>query len=414
MTLDEFKNLSDEELIKLFKDFGYSAKNVNDAFGFSRNTTERLFNKRGIDRNLLICEYKKKLRNKYEKGPKLCKHCGNPIPWESRKNKYCSRSCAASENNKGVVRNKIGYIANLYKGNPAIGNPKYPGELTVKRKSQQRHNKIIEDSYKDLNIPEVGLGCCFICGQEGCTNKFCEEHNFTQLVGLARRYKLNAELIGTKEIFDEFNRVKEMIYDLYWNQGMSGQDLANYFGVPYTTIICKDFDALGIPKRTFEESSRNALIQGKYSLPESEQESGLSKNICQEWHTTWTGENVFLRSSYETDYANYLDENQISYSVEELRIEYYDSQQDKTRVAIPDFYLTSTNEIVEIKSDYTLDIQEMLDKFKAYKDSGYIPKLVLEGKEVDIYKIEEEVDEKRLEKIRNKNISAFKRNNDEN
>lgn len=413
MTLDEFKSLSNEELIGLFIKFGYSAKNLNDAFGFSRNTAERLFNKRGIDRSLLINEYKKKLRENYEKNPKLCKHCGEPIPWEKRENEYCCRSHARSENNKGVVRNMFGNVKNFFKSNPSIGNAKYPGELRKLRKKQLEHNNIIK-KYKDLDIPEVGLGCCFICGQENCSNDFCKNHNFSQLVALSRRYGLKSEYIGTTKIFDEFNRIKNMLYDLYWNQKISGLELSKRFKVPYSTIIQQDFNVLGIPKRTFEESSRNAFIQGKCSLPETYSETGISKYIHQEWHTTWTGDSVFLRSSYETDYANWLDENQVSYSVEGLRIEYYNSQKEKMMLAIPDFYISSTNEVIEIKSDYTLDIQEMLDKFEAYKNSGYIPKLVLEGKEVDIYKIEEEVDEKRLEKIKNKNISAFKRNNDEN
>lgn len=405
MTLDEFKNLSNEELVKLFKTFGYSAKSVSNAFGFSRNTVERLFNKRGIDRSKLVEDHNNRIREEYEKNPKLCKHCGNPIPWEKRlTNKYCCSSCAASENNIGVIRNPSGLNGIFVRTR----------EERRDLKSSKSHNKIIRENYSQYNISDALPGCCPICGEYHCKNKFCEKHNFQQLVGLVKRYGLRAELIGTVGIFEEFDRIRGIIYDLYWNQGMSGVDLASHFAVPYATIISQDFKVLDIPKRTFEESSKNALIQGKYLLPDAEIDSGLAASIHQEWHTTWTGESVFLRSSYETEYAIWLDENQISYSVEELRIEYYDSQQDKTRVAIPDFYLTSTNEIVEIKSDYTLDIQEMLDKFKAYKNNGYIPKLVLEGKEVDIYKIEKEVDEKRLEKIKNRNISAFKRNNNEN
>jgi len=401
MTLHEFKNLSNEELIKLFKDFGYSAKSVNDAFGFSRNTTERLFNKRGIDRESLVRDYKRQLKEDYERNPKVCKHCGKPIPWEKRlTNEYCSSSCAASENNKGKVKNPNGNNGQRVKTK----------EEYLEHRRLTAHNRIIETNYSQYNIPKVLPGCCPICGEYQCDKEFCKKHNFSQLIGLAKRYGLDAGSIGTTKIFEEFERIKKIIYDLYWNQGFSGQDLADKFNVPYTAIIYHDFEYLEIPRRSFEDSTRNAISRGKIDPGEG----GIIDGLHQEWHTTWTGESVFLRSSYEIDYANWLDENQISYSVEELRIEYYDSQQDKTRVAIPDFYLTSTNEIVEIKSDYTLDIQEMLDKFEAYKNKGYIPKLVLEGKEVDIYKIEEEVDEKRLEKIKNKNISAFKRNNDEN
>jgi len=48
------------------------------------------------------------------------------------------------------------------------------------------------------------------------------------------------------------------------------------------------------------------------------------------------------------------------------------------------FYLPDTNTIVEIKSNYTLDEQNMRDKFKAYKEHGYIYKLILNKKELSL------------------------------
>lgn len=54
------------------------------------------------------------------------------------------------------------------------------------------------------------------------------------------------------------------------------------------------------------------------------------------------------------------------------------------RVAIPDFYIPSTNTIVEIKSTYTLDVQNMKDKVKKYKELGYDFKLILNHQEVNI------------------------------
>lgn len=49
------------------------------------------------------------------------------------------------------------------------------------------------------------------------------------------------------------------------------------------------------------------------------------------------------------------------------------------RVAIPDFLLINSNEIVEIKSRVTFKKQNMLDKFKRYKELGYKPKMLYEG-----------------------------------
>ena len=67
-----------------------------------------------------------------------------------------------------------------------------------------------------------------------------------------------------------------------------------------------------------------------------------------------------------------------------IHIKYYDTQLNEYRCAIPDFYIPSRNEIVEIKSVYTLDIQNMKDKFKSYKELGYNCKCICDYKELTI------------------------------
>lgn len=414
MTLNEFKNLSNDELIDLFKSNNYCFENISRSLGnVSRETARREFIKRGIDYYKLLQDWKTSIVVEYNKSPKLCKHCKNPLPWEKRKNEYCSGSCAASENNKGVVRNTIGNVENLSLGwkkrvrnvsEEKVKELKTNGDEKLVIRSDRHNDRI--SRHTDYSLVEIHPGQCFICGSYDCESDFCKKHNFQQLMGFVKHLGFDSTAIGTNKVFEEFSRVRNLIYDLYWNQNLSCAEIGEKFSYPGNSSITKVFEHLEIPRKSFEESTRNAIHKGKL-IPGG---GGLADKLHQEWHTTWTGEDVFLRSSYETDYANWLDENQISYSVEELRIEYYDSQQDKTRIAIPDFYISSTNEIIEIKSDYTLDIQEMLDKFEAYKNKGYIPKLVLEGKEVDIYRIEEEIGEKRLNKIKNNNITAFKRN----
>lgn len=51
------------------------------------------------------------------------------------------------------------------------------------------------------------------------------------------------------------------------------------------------------------------------------------------------------------------------------------------RCSVPDFYLPDLNMIVEIKSFFTYDKQNMLDKFKAFKDNNYNYKLIMDGVE---------------------------------
>ena len=167
------------------------------------------------------------------------------------------------------------------------------------------------------------------------------------------------------------------------------------------------FKILEIPRRTHPLAQRNYLINNP-SVKLKFSDKIFKQNLKTENHISWNGEVYYLRSSYETEYADYLDGLKILYMVEELCIVYFDSQLGINRIAVPDFYLPETNEIIEIKSDFTLDIQEMLDKFEAYKKFGYIPKLILEKEEVDLYNIESQISKERLERIKTKNIKNFK------
>lgn len=80
----------------------------------------------------------------------------------------------------------------------------------------------------------------------------------------------------------------------------------------------------------------------------------------------------------------HLDEQRIRYNVEDLRIHYFDTQRNEERIAIPDFHLPESNEIVEIKSSWTYDEQNMKDKFAAYRKAGFIPRLILDHVEQEI------------------------------
>ena len=70
-------------------------------------------------------------REKYAENPKHCKCCGKELTYEQRRNDYCSHSCSATINNKGVVRNGGKYETKEHK---CLNCGK---ELIYK----QRHNK---------------------------------------------------------------------------------------------------------------------------------------------------------------------------------------------------------------------------------------------------------------------------------
>lgn len=367
--------------------------------GKNRKILKDYCRENSIPTNNLIQNHQ--VREEYEKNPKLCKRCGNPIPWEKRKNEYCCKSCASSEGNKGIVRKRKEGI-DLEK------------ELKIKQrrldaKSAKKHNKLILSKYPNYGIPKILPGCCPICGTYHCENEFCKKHNFQQLIGLVEHLGFDPTTIGTSKVFQEFYSIREKVYDLYWNRGLSMVELGKMFNYSSKIGLMPQyvFKILEIPRRTHPLAQRNYLINNP-SVKLKFSDKIFKQNLKTENHISWNGEVYYLRSSYETEYADYLDGLKILYMVEELCIVYFDSQLGINRIAVPDFYLPETNEIIEIKSDFTLDIQEMLDKFEAYKKFGYIPKLILEKEEVDLYNIESQISKERLERIKTKNIKNFK------
>ncbi len=53
--------------------------------------------------NRKIQEIKNKRVEKYNNNPNLCLNCNNSLPYDKRKNKFCSSSCSASYNNKNRI-----------------------------------------------------------------------------------------------------------------------------------------------------------------------------------------------------------------------------------------------------------------------------------------------------------------------
>ena len=51
-----------------------------------------------------ISEKHERLVQAYDANPKYCKQCGEKLPYEKRRHKFCSQSCAAKCNNRGVTR----------------------------------------------------------------------------------------------------------------------------------------------------------------------------------------------------------------------------------------------------------------------------------------------------------------------
>lgn len=291
--------------------------------------------------------------NNYYINPKHCLYCNCVIPYDKRYNKFCCKNHAASYNNKHRDHSIYENISNLLK-NKSIA----PNKNKTKRNT------------------------CKICGalRGECKDSYvCSKYRlFNGLI----KFGFDINTKGTEKIIDEFYRVRNIIEKFYLLNGSNNDKLIetfNYYGGP--SNFHKILKTLDIQTRNLSEGQIFSLESGnRIDMPQV-------NSYHDEYHKTWDNNIVYLRSSYETDYANILDDNKIHYEVESLKIKYFDTQLNKERIAIPDFYIRDKNLIVEIKSNFTLDIQNMKDKVILYKNNGYDFKLILEHKEVDLYSL---------------------------
>jgi len=216
---------------------------------------------------------------------------------------------------------------------------------------------------------------CKYCGQPNNDNydhSICHKYRIFKTL---EKFGFNKSVIGTTKLFDEYNRIRSIIEDFYLLNGPNEILLKEKFNYNSGSAnFHKILHSLDIKTRNNSESLKEAYLTGRFI-------SNYENKYKSEWYNTWDGKEVYLRSSYEIDYAKELDEQKIKYEVESLRIKYFNTKLNEYHCAIPDFYLPETNTIVEIKSTWTLDIQEMKDKVKAYKDLGYNFKLILEHKD---------------------------------
>lgn len=104
----------------------------------------------------------------YEDNPKFCLFCGEKIPYESRRGKFCNKSCAASYNNVGLNRhaNHNPHELLCSCGKPKRRQNKYCAECIEKRV----YNKYLtleetkDDRVRKRIIIEQRGYQCQICG----------------------------------------------------------------------------------------------------------------------------------------------------------------------------------------------------------------------------------------------------------
>lgn len=319
-----------------------------------------------------------------------CLRCGKEYTIKVHENdlksgrykKYCSRSCANVRIHSEETKQKI--------CQGVKNSEKYKQGLL--RKSEEYWKKYPNGNHINKNIKSSKEDSIkkYICGSEQLNKQnpdiSCRQSKkwFNNLIP----FGFDITSLYTEKIIEEHKKVKDLLYNEYVINEMSPKKIYEKYNcseyINHAETLLHIFKDWNFPIRSYSKAVVNACLKGDLKPSET------PNQYKSEWHTTWDNKEVYLRSSFEKDFAEELDKKQIEYEVEGLRIKYFDTEKNEYRCAIPDFYIPSTNTIIEIKSTWTLEVQRLKDKFKAYKELGYIPKLYLDHEEIDIYSLNQE------------------------
>lgn len=336
-----------------------------------------------------ITESKKVERIKYEFKCVVCDKKYELILTENDyiKNKYkkcCSEKCSNQLSHSKIDYKKtktvicVGcskeYEVSIYARNE---NNRCNKCGNYKSRKHINYNKVKNGLIKTKKIVD-GKIVCKICGQDKCKypkicNAWISGRDKTFI-----KFGFDTSKLDTLKFYDEYNKIIDLLRNEYKENSLP--EIGKKYNVNFQTIHGM-FNDLNIKTRSLSESGKLSYKKGNTTLSNVNVYPYKSG-----YHTTWDDNDVWYRSSYELDYCKKLDNKKTEYEMESLRFQYYDTQQKCERTAIPDFYLPKTNEIVEIKSSYTYDKQNMKDKIKSYLLNGYNFKLILEGKEVIVKK----------------------------
>lgn len=104
--MKKFNDLTHQEIVDAIEEQETLASILNSLECYD-NTSNRNKLKQFIEENNIDVSHikTKATKDSYKANPKRCKYCGNIIPYDKRRNDFCSHSCSASYNNQGQIKN---------------------------------------------------------------------------------------------------------------------------------------------------------------------------------------------------------------------------------------------------------------------------------------------------------------------
>jgi hypothetical protein len=257
-------------------------------------------------------------------------------------------------------------IHNKLYGSGRFCSEKCSRSFSTKNKRSEINEKVSE------KLKRENYKKCLFCASQTINRKsnYCLDcKKYTQNINLFKKldvYRPNTKLSLLNNI------ALDILNKEYFIDKNSKLVIMKKYNLMSNTIY-NFFKKNGISLRSLSEATTLSIIENRASV------ININNQYLCGYHESWNGKKFYYRSSYELEYCKYLDSLCINYKLNgDLKIKYYDTIKKAERVAIPDILLIDNNTIIEIKSTYTFDKINMIDKVKSYIKNGYNFKLILD------------------------------------
>ncbi len=314
------------------------------------------------DTENLYCSFNCYKQNVTRK-PIQCKQCGTEFKAKRTEQMFCSRSCSCTHSNCRRDASVYKKVSDKHKNNPVL--------LDLLKKST-----VLRHTIAKIKAPHMTR--CDFCGKSYQNQKkaracgcFARKKQLS-LPNLHKYFGLSYDKKGTLDFDNEVIAVIDNIRELYKTHSLPM--IKERVGYPDAGNLRYMMIAVGIQIDTLEDSNKKEIER---ELSGEARRKANTRNFKRGFENI--GNKKFCyRSSYELDMIKILASRNINFEMESKRFYYIYSKTGKKRFAIPDFIFEDQKIIVEVKSNFTLHHEEMVDKFKEYIHQGYKPYLWLD------------------------------------
>ena len=317
---------------------------------------------------------KRELKKKEEyklNGPYTCLTCDKEFIEDYRKSatvkqgppRFCCRECANkyASHHLDQTRTKLlecTICHELKEANIHCSSDGFVCETCKNLKKEQEKISKKNNENSILHIPYRYSEDCIL-------GKFERSQSYKSKSINLQRLGFNFENPNWEE---EFFKIRNMLYDLYYKEESSALMLSNKFDLCLSTNIKYYLNLFGFFKtRNLSEAVRLAYKKDRLTVPIN------TKNYIynQGWYKLKTGEEYFYRSNYELWMMQFLEARGVKFTLNQFHISYMSSEDGKEHNGYPDFYLPDYNVLIETKGEDKYDEQNLIDRYEtAIKPKG--------------------------------------------